>query len=118
MLIPSPRVQEKTLARLKEYARRKRYVGKKGVTEIRGWFKGNHLFLEVVKEAKGGFVGKLFNMGSVKGIGKVARLEYMGPNKWKFLIYRSDTKKYGPYREFSEGTIEQCLDVVAKAFLS
>lgn len=118
MLIPSPQVQEKTLVRLQEYAKKKHYVGKRGITEIRGRFKGNHLFLEMVKEAKGGLVGKLFNMGSVKGIAKVARLEYLGPSKWKLLIYMNDTKKYAPNRELSDGTLEKCLDAIAQVFLS
>jgi len=117
MLIPSPQVQEKTLAHLQAYAKKKHYVGKRGVTEIRGRFRGNHLFLEMVKEARGGFVGKLFNMGSVKGVAKVARLEYLGPSKWKFLHYKHDTKTYAPSRELRQGTIEECLDAAAKIFL-
>ena len=115
MLIPNPQVQEGTLKRLKDHASR-HYV-RRGVAEIRGKFKGNHLFLEVVKEASGGFVGRLFQMGSVRGIGRLARLEYLGPDKWKFLIFKPDKKQYGPYHELREGTIEQCLDAAAKVYL-
>ena len=116
MLIPSPEVQEGALKRLREHARR-HYVGKRGVVEIRGKPKGNYLFLEVVKEEKGGVVGRMFKMGSVRGIGRLARLEYLGPNKWKFLIYKPDKKKYGPYYEFHEGTVEECLDAAARVYL-
>ena len=116
MLIPSPEVQEGTLRRLKAHADR-HYVKRRGVAEIRGKFRGNHLFLEVVKEAKGGLVGRMFKMGSVRGIGRLARLEYLGPNKWKFLIYKSDREKYGQCPELLEGTIEECLDAAARVYL-
>ena len=116
MLIPNPEVQEGTLRRLKTHASR-HYV-KRGVAEIRGKFRGSHLFLEVVKEAPGGFVGRLFKMGSVRGVGRLARLEYLGPDKWKFLIFKPDKKLYGPYPDLKEGTIEQCLDAAARVYLT
>lgn len=115
MLLPSPKVQEGTLTRLKAHS--KKYVGKQGVKEIRGRFKGNHLFLQVVKEAKSGLIGRMFGMGEVRGVGRLARLEYLGPNKWKFLIYKHETEKYGPYPEFKEGSIEECLDAAARVYL-
>ena len=115
MLLPPPKVQDGTLNRLKTHA--KKYVGKKGVKEIRASFKGNHLFLQVVKEAKGGLVGRMFGMGEVRGVGRLARLEYLGPNKWKFLIYKYETEKYGPFPNFKEGTIEECLDAAATVYL-
>ena len=115
MLLPSPKVQDGTLQRLKAHA--KKYQGKRGVKEIRGRFKGNHLFLQVVKEAKGGLFGRMFGMGEVRGFGRLARLEYLGPNKWKFLIYKYETEKYAPYRELQEGSIEQCLDAAAQVYL-
>ena len=115
MLIPPPGVQKTALSRLQTHA--KNYVGKGGVREIRGRFQGNHLFLQVVKEEKGGLVGRMFRMGSVRGIGRLARLDYLGPNKWKFLIYKYDTKKYGPYPRLQEGTIEECLDAAASVYL-
>ncbi len=104
------------MKRLKTHAKNN-YEGRRDVTEVRGHFKGNHLFLEVVKEEKGGLVGRVFKMGSVRGIGRLARLEYLGPNKWKFLIYKPDKKLYGPYPDFSEGTIEECLDAAAAVYL-
>ena len=116
MLLPSPKIQEGTLQRLKTHAKKK-YVGKKGIKEIRGQFKGNHLFLHVVKEEKGGLIGRVFRMGTVRGIGRLARLDYMGPNKWKFLIYKYEKQKYAPYPEFSEGTVEECLDAAARVYL-
>lgn len=115
MLLPTPKIQEGTLARLKLHSQK--YVGKQGVREIRGVFKGNHLFLQVVKEEKGGFIGRMFGMGSVRGIGRLARLEYLGPNKWKFLIYKYETEKYAPYVDLQEGTIEDCVDAAARVYL-
>lgn len=116
MLLPPPKVQEGTLSRLKTHS--KKYVGKKGVKEIRARFKGNHLFLQVVKEAKSGLIGRMFGMGEVRGVGKMARLEYLGPNKWKFLIYKHETDKYAPYPNLKEGNVEECLDAAARVFLS
>lgn len=115
MLLPTPQIQEGVLTRLKIYSRK--YVGRNGVKEIRGRFKGNHLFLQVVKEEKGGLVGRVFGMGSVRGIGRLARLEYLGPNKWKLLIYKSETNKYAPYSDLQEGSIEECMDAIARVFL-
>ena len=116
MLLPPPKVQEITLSRLKTHS--KRYVRKKGVKEIRARFKGNHLFLQVVKEAKSGLIGRMFGMGEVRGVGRLARLEYLGPNKWKFLIYKYETEKYAPYSQLKEGSIEECLDAAARVFLT
>lgn len=116
MLLPPPKVQEGTLSRLKTHS--KRYVGKRGVKEIRPRFKGNHLFLQVVKEAKGGLFGRMFGMGEVRGAARLARLEYLGPNKWKFLIFNYQTEKYTPYPQLKEGSIEECLDAAARVFLT
>jgi len=117
MLLPPPKVQEGTLSRLKTHS--KKYVSKRrGVKEIRANFKGNHLFLQVVKEAKGGLIGRMFGMGEVRGIGRLARLEYLGPNKWKFLIFNYETNKYTPYSQLKEGSIEECLDAAARIFLT
>ena len=85
--------------------------------EIRAHFKGNALFLEVVKEAKEGLVGRVFKMGTVRGVARLARLEFLGPNKWKFLIYKSDIQKYTNYKGLQEGTIEDCLDAAAEVYL-
>lgn len=115
MLLPSASTQEGTLRRLKLHAHR--FVGRRGIKEIRGRFKGNYLFLQVVKEEKGGLIGRMFGMGTVRGIGRLARLEYLGPNKWKFLIYKYDTEKYAPYSDLHEGTIEECLDAAARVYL-
>ncbi len=114
--IPSDENKKLTLSRLETHAK-KHYIGRQGVKEIRGHFKGNHLFLEVVKEEKEGLVGRIFKMGSVRGIARLARLEYLGPNKWRFLIYKSDIQKYSNYRDLQEGTIEDCLDAAAKVYL-
>ena len=50
-------------------------------------------------------------------MGRLARLDYVSPNKWKFLIYKSDIQKYGAHPDFKEGTIEQCLDAAAQIYL-
>ena len=105
------------MVRLQAHAK-ERFVGKNGVKEIRGTFKANHLFLEVVKEEKGGLVGKMFGGETVRGVGRLARLDYLGPDKWKLLIYKPDINKYGPYSHLDEGTIEQCLDAVGDIYLS
>ena len=75
------------------------------------------LFVDAVKEAKGGLVGRLFGMGSVKGVGRLARLEYIGPNKWKLRIFKFDTKKYAPHPRFNEGTLEACVDAAADIYI-
>lgn len=103
--------------RLKSHAK-KRYEGKRGIKEIRGTFKANHLFLEVVKEEKSGLMGRMLGTATVRGVGRLARLDYLGPNKWKLLIYKPDINKYGPYAHFSDGTIEECLDAVGDLYLS
>ena len=112
--IPSDDDKKLTFSRLQRHA--KKHYLRRGVKEIRGHFKGNHLFLEVVKEAKGGLIGRLFKMGDVRGVGRLARLEYLGPNKWKFLIHDYDVGKYITHKSFREGTVEECLDAAAKAF--
>jgi hypothetical protein len=109
--------QKLTLSRLNRHAK-KHYVRKRGVKEIRAHFKGNLLFLEVVKEAKEGLVGRVFRMGTVRGVARLARLEYLGPNKWRFLIYDYDMNKYTTHQNLREGTIEECLDAAGKVYLS
>ena len=113
MQIPSPSTVDGALTRLKRHAAK---YTRRGVSEIRANVKANMMFLEVVKEAKSGLVGRVFGVGNVRGVGKMARLEYLGPNKWRLLIYKSDVNKYGPHPNFSEGTIEECLDAAAGIF--
>ena len=115
--IPSPDNLNLAKKRLETHAL-KYYVGRKGVKEIRAQTKNNFMILEVVKEAREGLVGRLFSMGSVKAVGKMARLEFQGPNKWKFFIYNHDKQRFESYKNLREGTVEQCLDAAAKVFLS
>ena len=112
----SPEHMEITLHRLQAHARRY-YVGINGITEIRGRFRDNYLFLEVVKEKPPGIGALLFKKQVVRGVGKLARLEYMGPNRWKILLYDSTVNKYVTYPPFREGTIEECLDAVGRVYL-
>jgi len=114
--MPSPSDVDITRNRLQTHATRL-YVGLNGVSEIRGRFKENLLFLEVVKEESPGIGGLLFKRKIVRGVGKLARLEYLGPNKWKFLIYDGTVKKYVTSHDLQEGTIEECLDAAAKVYL-
>jgi hypothetical protein len=114
---PSPQDQTLALSRVQTHAKQSRYIGKKGVKEIRGHVKGSHLYLEAIKQAKEGLVGRIFKMGSTTGIARLARLEFLGPNKWKFLIYDHESGKYVTYPQLREGTIEECLDAVAKVYL-
>ena len=88
----------------------------RGIKEFRTHFRNQHLFIEVVKEEKSGLVGRMFGMKSMRGVGKVARLEFLGPNRGEFLIYRSDTNKYRPHSNLSEGTIEDCVDAIFSIF--
>ena len=115
MQMPSPGAQQTAISALKKHAKKYR---RRGVSEFRGHFKANMLFVEVVKEAKSGLVGRVFGMGSVKGVGRLGRLEYLGPNKWKLLIYKFDAKKYGPHPRFNEGTLEACVDAAADIFIA
>ena len=114
---PSPENMELAENRLRAHAN-KCYIGVNGVTDIRGRFKENYLYLEVVKEKPSGIGGMFLKKNVVRGVGKLARLEFLGPNKWKFLIYDSVTKKYVSYPNFEEGTIEECLDAAARVFLN
>ncbi len=113
----SPQDEKLTLSRLQTHAKMKRYIGKKGVKEIRANFKGPVLYLEAVKQEKSGLMGRLIRMDNVKGIARLARLECLGPNKWKFLIYDPQVQKSTTYPPLQEGAIEECLDAVAKVFL-
>ena len=113
--IPTAENKELALSRLQRHAK-KNHLGKRGFKEIRTHFKGNHLFLEGVTEVKSGLAGRIFRMGNVRGVAKLARLEFLGPNKWKLLIYQSEIQKYGPPKSRSEGTVVECLDAVAQAF--
>jgi len=115
--MPSPENMEITQRRLQAHAK-KCYIGANGVTDIRGRFMDNYLFLEVIKEKTPGIGGLLFKRKVVKGVGKLARLEYLGPNKWKFLLYDADVSKYVSYPTFQEGTIEECLDAAGKVYLN
>ena len=74
------------------------------------------MFVDFVKEEKSGMFGKFLGKRTLRGVGKVARLEFQGPNKWKLLIYKIDTNKYGPHPNFTVGTVEQCLDATAGVF--
>ena len=113
--IPTAENKELALSRLQRHAK-KNHLGKKGFKEIRTHFKGNHLFLEGVTEVKAGITGRIFRMGTVRGVAKLARMEFLGPDKWKLLIYKSEIQKYGPHKTRSEGTVEECLDAVAQSF--
>jgi len=114
---PNIENQQLTLNRLKYHAEQ-HYVGQRGVQEIRGYFRNQYLFLEAVM-ADQGMVGRFFRKATLKrGVGKLARLEYEGPNKWKFLIYKFDVEKYGPHPQFQEGTIEECLDIAARVYIT
>lgn len=114
MQMPSPRAQQTALSTLKTHAKKYR---RRGIAEFRGHFKANRLFVEVVKEAKSGLVGRMFGMGTVKGVGRLARLEYLGPNKWKLLIYKFDANRYGPHPTFNEGSITACVDAAADIYI-
>ena len=113
MNIPSENDKQMTLKRLNQH---KKKYSRKGITDIRVRWKGNYMFLDAVKENKSGLFGNLFGNKTVRGVGKVARLEFLGPNKWKLLIYKLDVNKYGPHPRFNEGTVEQCLDATAEIF--
>ena len=113
MNIPNENDKQLTLIRLN---RHKKNFSRKGITDLRVRWKGNYLFVDVVKEEKSGMFGKFLGENTVRGIGKVARLEFVGPNIWKLLIYKVDINKYGPHPNFNEGTVEQCLDATADIF--
>ena len=113
MNIPNESDKQLTLNRLDRH--KKKYT-KRDIKDIRARFKANYMFLEVVKEEKSGLFGKFLGNKNVRGIGKIARLEFLGPNKWKLLIYKYDVNKYAPHPSFAEGTVEECLDATATVF--
>lgn len=86
--------------------------------DIRVHYSGNHLYLEAIKQAKGGLVGRIFGMGSTTGIARLARLEFVAGDGWRFLIYDHDSANYTTYQQLPEGTIEECLDAVASVHLT
>ncbi len=98
MQMPSPGAQQTAISALKNHAKKYR---RRGISGFRGHFKANMLFVEIVKEAKSGLVGRVFGMGNVKGVGRLARLEYLGPNKWKLLIYKFDSRRKRLYPDLS-----------------
>ena len=114
--IPSAQDRELALSRLRAHA--KKYVRRRGVKEIQARPKSNYLYLEVVKEAKAGLVGRMFGTASVRGVGRLARLEFVGPNKWKVLIYDYDIQKYTSQGDLREDTIEECLDAAARVYVT
>ena len=113
MNIPSENDKQMTLTRLD---RHKKKYKRKGISDLRTRWKGNHMFVDVVKEEKTGMFGKFLGTKTVRGVGKAARLEFLGPNKWRLLIYKSNTNKYGPHPNFKEGTVEECLDAAVEFF--
>ena len=114
MQMPSPGAQQTALETLKNHARKYR---RRGISEFWGHFKANMLFVYVVKEAKSGLVGKVFGMSNVKGVGRLARLEYLNPDKWKLLIFKFGSKKYGPHPTFKERRIEKYVDATADIYI-
>ncbi len=109
---PTEQDTELTKSRLQRHALQ--YIGTGGVVEIRSRLKGEHLYLEVVKQTEKGLFKRV--MGN-KAVAKLARLEYEGPNRWKFLIYDHQIQKYVVHKGFGEGTIEECLDAAAGVYL-
>ena len=114
--IPTSQNVDLARKRIERYAK-KNLIGRNGVKDIRVHFKTNALLVEAVKEAKEGIVGRIFRMGSVRGVGKLARLEYQGPDKWKFFIYSYEAHRYETYRELREGTVEECMAAVGKVYM-
>ena len=113
--IPTPDNIELTQKRIQTHAK-KNFIGRRGVKEIRATFKNNFVIIEVVKEAKEGITGRLFGISKLRGVAKLARCEFQGPNKWKFFIYSYENSRYETYKAFREGTIEDCLDTAGKVF--
>lgn len=113
--IPTAENIDLATKRVQRYAK-KNFIGRNGVKDIRVHFKTNAMTLEVVKEAKEGLVGRIFKMGSVRGVGKLARLEYLGPDKWKFFKYNYDATRYETHRDLRQGTVEECMAAVGKLY--
>ena len=113
--IPTPENVDIAKKRIQRYAK-KNFIGRGGVKDIRIHFKTNALTLEALKIAKEGLVGRIFRMGSVQGVGKLARLEYQGPDKWKFFMYSYENQRYETYHELRQGTVEECLAAVGKLY--
>ena len=114
MNIPTEDQKRMTLSRLQRHVEHLK-LRRRGV-EIRTNFKGQFLFLEAVQQAKSGLLGRVLGTASLKGVAKIGRLEFLGSNLWRPLIFKSDTNKYGPHSAVSEGTIEECLAGVVKVF--
>ena len=115
MNIPTDNQLQTAVSRLQRHAKGLK-LRRKGIKEIRTRHNGPYLFLDLVKEEKSGLVGRMFGMGSMRGVAKVGRLEFLGPNKWRPLYYKADTQKYASRREFQNGPIEACVEAVLAVF--
>jgi hypothetical protein len=69
MNITSDNDKQMTLSRLD---RQKGKYKRKGISDLRVRWKGNYMFVDVVKEEKSGMFGKFLGNKTVRGIGKVA----------------------------------------------
>lgn len=113
---PSGAEKDKILAQLNTYSRKVRRRG--GLKELRGMFRGNLFYIEGVKEAKEGLVGRMFGMSKVRGIARLARMEYRGSGKWLFLYYDASDQKYRNHPSMREGSLDQCFEVLTKVFFA
>jgi hypothetical protein len=114
--VPTAADKDKALAQLLTYSKKVRQKG--GLKEVRGLFRGNLFYIEGVKEAKEGLIGRVMGMKKVRGIAKLARMEYQGGGKWLFLYYDASDQKYRNHPSMRDGSMDQCLATLTKVFFS
>lgn len=113
---PSGAEKDRALQQVASYSKKVRRKG--GLKEVRGLFRGNLLYLEGVKEAKEGLVGRVFGMSKVRGVAKLARLEYRGNGKWLFLYYDASAQKYRNHPSLREGSLDDCFSTLSRVFFA
>ena len=114
MNIPTEDQKRMTLSRLQRHVEHLK-LRRRGVEIVR-ISKASFSSWRRFQQAKSGLLGRVLGTASLKGVAKIGRLEFLGPNLWRPLIFKSDTNKYGPHSAVSEGTIEECLAGVVKVF--
>ena len=84
MNLPTEDQKQMTLSRIQRHVEQLK-LKRRGV-EIRTSFKGQFLFLEAVKQEKSGLLGRVMGTASLKGVAKFARLDFLGPDRWRPLM--------------------------------
>jgi hypothetical protein len=128
--------KNKVLERLRKHVKEK-YIGKYGVVDVIGKFKGRYLYIEwvegftkeIIDDIKNAYpkftqskINKIIDL--FKGYqrpSKLCRLKYTGDiNHWDFEIYKYSDMWYDTDKEFpfGGGTVEECFDAADSLYIT